>query len=373
MDLEQTIIAIIRGELGKLPKQASPEQWELLLRRADQERVTALLHHWVFHHDATRLIPQSVVDALKHRARSEAKLDITRHRELCEVLDLLERGRVRPLLMKGVPLAYTLYPDPSLRPRTDTDLLVTQEEARVVRDGLEERGYQACLGISGAYVSYQQTFHRVDAIGVRHTIDVHWRLNNNPCLAQALDFAQLSARAVPVPRISKAARGLCGVDALVLACLHRAGHSAHDNPNTLIWLYDIHLLCESLGDHELSEFTDLVRDRKVATICLDGIEQARSRFHTGVSGGALAALRAGARQREPSAVLLKASPLGHMWANLWARPSTTSRLGLLREVFFPPGDYLLTKYETDDRRALPWLYARRIGEGLAKLVRRRGR
>jgi putative nucleotidyltransferase-like protein len=52
-----------------------------------------------------------------------------------------EKG-IRPLLIKGIALAYTVYPHASLRrPGNDIDLLVTPEEFLQAREVLLAQGY----------------------------------------------------------------------------------------------------------------------------------------------------------------------------------------------------------------------------------------
>ncbi len=52
-----------------------------------------------------------------------------RERELVAVLAALAEAGVETLLLKGTPLAYTHYPEPALRTRCDTDVLIAAATA----------------------------------------------------------------------------------------------------------------------------------------------------------------------------------------------------------------------------------------------------
>ena len=58
------------------------------------------------------------------RRRISGLLEILQRRETVTVLEALTQRGIRPLLMKGAPLAYTHYRSPHLRPRGDTDVLI---------------------------------------------------------------------------------------------------------------------------------------------------------------------------------------------------------------------------------------------------------
>src|SRR5262245_61796736 len=63
--------------------------------------------------------------ALRDDLRAAAVIEAARERELQTVLAQLAHAGVRTILLKGVSLARTHYPRPELRPRTDTDLMIS--------------------------------------------------------------------------------------------------------------------------------------------------------------------------------------------------------------------------------------------------------
>ena len=65
---------------------------------------------------------------------------------------------VQPIILKGTALAYALYPDPMLRARGDTDIIIPSTERRRVHDVLTTLGFELRMGVSGEFISYQASY-----------------------------------------------------------------------------------------------------------------------------------------------------------------------------------------------------------------------
>jgi len=74
---------------------------------------------------------------LRHRLNNQIHL-----RVLLEMMEILQRENIRPLVLKGLALAHTLYSDPALRPVSDLDLLFQQSEVMPALRLLKEAGFQ---------------------------------------------------------------------------------------------------------------------------------------------------------------------------------------------------------------------------------------
>ena len=318
--------------------------------------------------------PRDVLGELERAARADAAREALRRRELIAVLDALAGSGIRPILLKGTPLAYTVYGEPSLRPRGDTDLLIRREERESVRRVLGALGYEATNYSDGEFLFHQFEMARNDAFGVAHALDVHWKISTESVFADLLDYEELARESAGVPALGPNARGAGPVHALLLACVHPVMH--HRNWERLIWLYDIHLVASRLAPSELDAFTLLAVRKGVARICAHELELARVRFGTRVPEPMLRTLRAPGRP-EPSAAYL--AP-GRRWSdellsNVRGLPRWSDRLRLLREVAFPAPGYMLRSYRLDAVAAagalLPALYLHRGLRGLWKVLRNR--
>jgi hypothetical protein len=164
------------------------------------------------------------------------------------------------------------------------------------------------------------------------------------------------------------------VHALLIACMHRAGHKqapyfvegvAYFSGDRLIWLYDIHLLAQALSGPQWEEFLALAREKGLRAVCLEGIEHTRSRLATSVPPEVLAEL-ARPGPPEPVAEYLNASHLRRRWLELWAHEGAAARLRFLRQLAFPPAAYMRARFAGARPGWLPWLYALRAFGGLRR-------
>lgn len=307
--------------------------------------------------------------ALRPLARVEASRDVFVQRDLETVTGALDRAGVPALLTKGAALAYAVYPEPWLRPRIDTDLLVRAADLDRAGAVLVACGYQRSDALSsGTFVSHQLAFERTDVHGVRHVIDLHWKTANPQLLADALRFEDLWQGATPVPALGPAARVPARAASIALACVHRLAH--HQGHDRLIWLYDLELLTASLTPGEWTSLVALASARRVAGLCLHGLREARTRLGSALPEAVERSLEAAA-SGEPSRRYLERT-VGRgavLVSDLAALRSWRARLQLLREHVFPPPAFLRHRYGGDTRWPLSALYVHRVITGASKWVR----
>ena len=331
---------------------------------AEHHGVGALL--W----EATAEAMPDVHAALEATVRAAIAREVFVQRELRAVTAALAAEGLPALLLKGTALAYSAYPQPWLRPRTDTDLLVRHEDVTAVSRVLGTiLGYERTNAVtSGTLVSHQWVFERSDAHGVHHVLDVHWKIVNPHMLADALTFDDLWAARVSVPPLGIDARAPVPAAALALACIHRIAH--HHGHDRLVWLYDIHLLASSFDASGWEMFADLASDRGVAAICLDGLQATREAFGTEVPAALTGRLQSAAA-REPSRrfVMNGFNRRGVLLSDLAVLPAWSDRLRLLREHAFPPAAFIRRRYGVTSPVWLPALYLHRLVTGAYKWVR----
>ena len=301
--------------------------------------------------------------------RAEAVLEELDVRELTRVLRGLESYGILPLVVKGAALAHTHYEESWLRPRLDIDVLIPNSQRHAIATALHDLGYTQPPFISGELVMYQVPFERVGEMGRVHTLDVHWRLANPQTLASLPDYEELWSRAVSIGVRGQCLRTLSPMDALLLACVHRAAH--HDLSDELLWLYDIHLVSQRFTAEEWSDFVGLASRCRVRALCIDGLRSAERCFQTRVPEEALAGVTPTARPAEPSAVYLRRdlTRFDRLLADLRAL-NYDGRLRLLAEHVLPSAEYLGKKYGVRNRALLPFLYLRRLSKGVGGHLKR---
>jgi hypothetical protein len=316
--------------------------------------------------------PAAVRQSLADAERAEAALEIVRRRELSQLVRAFATADVPLLLIKGAALAYAIYPEPWLRPREDTDLLVRGVDARRASGVLTASGYRAAVMQSGELVTHQRLHVRSDPTSRRHDCDLHWKIANPVAFADLLSADELLAAADSVALGDSAtARVPRRIHALLLACWHRVAH--HYDSRNLLWLCDLHLLAEGMTDADASELLEAARRTGTGEICARGLRSAAELFDTRLPGSLLTDLQTSWDGRAPLAV----EPFGsggrkvdRLLADMRALPRWRSRLRLLREHLFPPADYMVKSYGWSHRVMLPLLYAWRIVRGAPGWFRR---
>lgn len=298
--------------------------------------------------------PAALVDRLAHRARLNAALEMARGHEIRRALDALAAAGVRAVLFKGTALAYSRYAHPSLRPRADTDLLISREHVDATRAALTPLGYAASETSGGDVLFRQLELQRRDAHGVVHAFDVHWQISNQERFARMFGADELWRRAEAVESLGPHARAAGAPDALLISCVHPVMH--HRDDDRLIWSYDTHVIASAMDAGQWSSFLELARAKAVAAVCLHGLAQARAHFGTTMPASVGDGLAAAARGSEPSAEYLMP---GRSWrddvaANVRALPGWRARARLLREMALPSPAYIRRAYSLD-RSTLGWI------------------
>lgn len=314
--------------------------------------------------------PDLVRAALLGAARAEAALEIARRYDLRRVLSALTDAGVDVLAIKGAALAYTVYPEPWLRPREDTDLLVRAADADRAGSLLLTAGYRPVPRQSGRLVTNQQLYVRA-ASPHRDAIDLHWKIADPAPFADLISsgelFAGAAEAALPASGVARVpSRG----HALLLACWHRVAH--HRGADRLLWLYDVHLLSGALDADERRGVVEIARRTGTADVCAAALTLAAGHFP---SDGAAALLRDLAPAAAPSGAASRylradARKVDLLVADLQALPGWRARAQLVREHLFPPAAYMRATYPHASPLLLPFLYARRILGGARRWLAR---
>ncbi len=118
---------------------ANFHDWQELIAQAEIHGMAPLLWHHIQQSGAG--IPVDVARTLKglylrHRRNNQVHAQV-----LLEIVDLLQAADIHPLVLKGLGLAYSLYPDPALRPISDLDLLFQRDEIRPALEALRAAGF----------------------------------------------------------------------------------------------------------------------------------------------------------------------------------------------------------------------------------------
>jgi len=362
-----TLAALINGR---------PVTWDSLgtepapwLEACAAEGVSALVYRSVKRFPSGYAWPERVVEGLARAAHAEAAAEIVRAAELRETLDSLAESGIQPLVLKGASLAYTIYAEPALRPRGDTDIFLREDALDSARRVLAARGYHARLGCDDLFSQFE--VRKSGVLGVVHVVDVHWKISTQPTFANLLSYDELLRDAVSVSALGAHACTAGPLHALLLACVHPVMH--HQNVESLLWTYDVHLLASGLPAPDLEAFAELARRKDMAAVCERQLRLAQRMYGTAIPSSVFSKLVDG-RGTEPSSIYLRAGRRWHhdFLSSLRALPEWTSRGRHLRGVLFPSPAYVLgsygLRYKPLGLLALPALYMHRNVRGAWKVL-----
>lgn len=366
-----SLAAALRGARGVCDELDRPDRQQQFLDAAAVHRVKPLLAWALSRSGELPRCPDRIRTALLDAARAEAALDVVRRRDLERVLGACAAAGIEILLIKGAALACTAYPEPWLRPREDTDLLVRESDAVLTGAVLGTAGYERVPRQSGRLVTNQQLYVRT---GSRHrdAIDLHWKIADPAPFADLLAGDELFRTAgVVALSATCTARVPSPGHTLLLACWHRVAH--HRDGERLLWLYDIHLLSASLDDDDRRAVVEIAGRTRTVDVCADALTLVVRHFESAPAAALLAQLAHPAPSTAtPASPYLRADArrVDLLVADLQALPGWGARARLLREHLFPPVAYMRETYPHTSPVLLPWLYARRIAGGARRWFER---
>jgi hypothetical protein len=342
---------------------AAPADHDRFLRWLASEGLSALI---------ARAAPSWAEGALRQplfeASCRQVAIAALQERELRTVAATFERAGIAPIFLKGTALAHTVYEEPALRGRRDTDFLIPEESALRVQNLIEGLGYERVPQAPGQLAAPQFHYGRFDERGVHHALDVHLRISNVLSYGQALDYQELRADAVALPGVNGALIP-SPLHSLLIACIHRVAHH-HDSPR-LLWLLDIHRLSASLGAADWERLLALTAQKRLSAVLLNGLIRAGEEFEQRAPGTVLDRLAA-ASDGEGAPPILdgETTRIDVMWADLASAGTWQIRARLVREHLFPPRAYMRQAYARFPDLLLPLAYVARIVRGAPKWFRR---
>ena len=371
---DELLCALLRGEAPAWPTGGGDDLEARLIERARYHGVMPLAHdHFQRDPNVARSWPSAVVHACRGAALAQVAWELSHIHTLRQALTGLADIGVQPVLFKGTALAFSLYPESTFRPRADTDLIIPPASRFLVAQKLGSIGFHQVHGVACEFVSYEASFERGE-LGLRHTLDLHWRMHYSQYQSRLFPYEDLRKRARPLPELGSNAWGVSAVDGLLIACLHRSndlrvpqwdGNQPSYGSDRLIWLYDVHLLIECLTSKELAEFVNQAERKGLSALCWECIELTQVCFHTRVPD----TLRKVLSSRGAAESVTRYQD-GGRWRQRWldwmATEGVKRKIGYVAEHLFPDEGYLRNRYPGARFNWLPWLRMRRLADGMRR-------
>jgi hypothetical protein len=234
--------------------------WEEILAQAEMHHLSPLLYIHLTAADVP--IPPTVKQELRSRSMHHLAANQVRMRVLRDILSAYDTARIPALVLKGAALSHIVYPDISLRPMSDLDILVPASEVHRAQQTLTALGFET-PPLSGPMLHHHhltEVTRYVEETPV--TIEIHHKLYSD-----YFDSALAYMRATVLKQRMKKDRrqavldGLTGPpypfsvgdltaytlgheDALGYLCRHLTSHVNAWDFGRLIWMADIVSLAE---------------------------------------------------------------------------------------------------------------------------------
>ncbi len=328
---------------------------------ARQHGVQGLVYYALKNQDLFTILPKEMQNSFSRAVRGQIAVDLQREQALQTVLFACLENKIKPLVLKGEALARTHYKLSATRERGDIDLFIAAADIQKMIRIMHGAGYM----ISGpVYKSHQFTCKQLQNTNGRIHFDIHWRISNKAAFAKTLDYDEALAQAVPVPK--NHGYTLCPEHSLLLSCLHLAGMN-NLSQQRIIWFYDIHLLLLSMNDKKLNHWAELAQKKNLQKICLKILLQTQHLLNTPVPQSLLSTLSQRNRKRFSCRKIFQ-SNLGLVFCDLRELPGVSQKTYLLAELFFPPPEILLNKYNKSNKIWLPTLYFWYMVQGIANRI-----
>jgi len=217
-------------------KKLSPADWESLVDWAFHFKVRGLLYREIKSRNfPNELIPIDVRNRLREAYRDLATKNTSLFFDAFKVLTSLADNQLPVIALKGLALAKNIYGDIALRPMSDMDLLVKEED--LVRAGriLLTLGYQQYFP---AWESTGKVFNHLPPFTNKSgtVIELHWNIVT-PDIPIKVDIDRLWERTCFIEVDNLEVRVFSPEDLFLHLCVHACYHL--ETGLDLIPLYDI--------------------------------------------------------------------------------------------------------------------------------------
>lgn len=364
----------LKDEPSLLPK-LSKNQWLKLFSILISHRILPLAYWRINSLPGEFPLPQQVHYRLRMAFLRSFVRCFRIERQLQEIIEAFKVRGIRALVLRGPGLAWSVYPNPALRPFDDLDLMVLPEQMIQAQAVLEKLGYK-CLNktfnLSRDFYRAENFIHRKNP-AQNLLVDLHWEnWELHPFFRKnEHGIEELFQRAVSVEFSTLTFETLHPVDSLIQAAIHLA--VIHNQDMRLIWIYDIALLSRQL---RVPHDWEALKERSVAWLGRLAVENSLK----------MAQLWAGLKlpdgfnnfsswpRPQAEEIITWRHSTRDYWVKVLLKQSLSSLPALLKlarsliHLLFPPAEIVRCTYPPSRRWLLPVSYVRRWQRWLVQII-----
>ena len=156
----------------------SVDQWHDLFALAQLARTLPLVARALHRAQLSDAVPPALAGPWREELRFQAMRTLVQAQAIARTLGLLATEGYCPIALKGLALAFRHYPDPSLRPLRDLDLLMTADEAPAAQQFLLcHPEYRRRRGAGHYGVEHSHQLPEIEHVECTLVIELHHRIN----------------------------------------------------------------------------------------------------------------------------------------------------------------------------------------------------
>jgi hypothetical protein len=317
--------------------------------------------------------PEPLAHAVREQAGIQTFWEQSHRPAIVRLLEAFAAAGIRAIVTKGTALAYSVYDDPALRRRGDTDIYVPGASQRMVREVLQTCGFQP----EGDTKALQESWVASTAIGFTPAVDMHWRINASAAVSRVLEAGLRFDQSIKLERLSPHAIGIGPVDNLILIAINRNAHgkfgyrSGSDlifETDRLAWALDAHLLAASFSADDWVALADRAGRTGTTDLVQGTLAFATRILGTRVPEETVTALQCAPAHGGLASYFGASSHLWRLRQDMAAGRNIAEKAQVLRYTVFPSDEFLLSRFPDADRWPRPALHLRRFIEGAGKLL-----
>lgn len=318
--------------------------------------------------------PASVLHSLRKETALATFWEASHRDTIAGLIKGFAAAGIPVVITKGTALAYSAYPQPAMRRRGDSDLVILAGSRNAARAVLKACGFAQHADPR----PLQEDWHFDSGLGIQHAVDVHWRLNASAAISGWLERGSCFGDHIDLPQLASGAKGMGSVGNAILTSVNRHSHGvmgyyvAHTKlfeTDRLIWAVDLFLLTRAFSAVDWAGLADQAQRTGTAPIVLDGLRFAQAALGADVPQSAISVLEHAGQTEDVAHYFATTSGVGRLRLDLAGSPQLRDKVRLLQRVLLPGDAFLQERFPDAQGWPRSLLHLRRMIEGAAKFAR----
>jgi hypothetical protein len=291
-----TLSLIISGRLQDVDWDSlSPEDWDLLVARAQAEGAGPLVYWTLSRSGKFSFLPESARNSLRAMYSNTWIHNQKIFKELEVLARLFHQAEIPVVVLKGACFALTIYPDIGLRPMQDMDLLIPAFKISQAVQIATSYGYERIRERPEIFIGERELFNQEITLGKMDGLFLYLDLHKNLIANQIYTYAvhkdwfwnQIESFSVKpffgslMPEFRFQHLGMLTPMAQLL---HSAAHAIlqHGDRNSpLLWFYDLDRLLRVYAERmDWDLLIDRAMEFQWGSVLYDAFSQTHSYFNT---------------------------------------------------------------------------------------------